>query len=842
MQVIADLEVHSKYARAVSPQMTVGNISYWAEKKGIGLVGTGDFTHPLWLRELEANLIEAGEGIYRLKSNVPEKLRNGAGKSQMSNVKFLLTSEVSCIYSHKGKGRRVHIMVYLPSFSSVKQFNSELTLRGANLFSDGRPIIGLSLSQVAEIALNVEPKAIIIPAHVWTPWFGFYGHHGGYDSLVEAFGEMEGNIHAIETGLSCYDAETEILTEEGWKKFHQVTKRDKFCTFNIDSEEIEYQTSRKIYQSEYRGKMYHLKTKRVDMLVTPNHNLLYAPADFHTRRQFRLNEAKSLFGKSKILLKSGVWKGKTLKYFTLPSVKIRHGSRFYSGLRTKAAKKLPIKSWLKFFGFWIAEGWTTAGRRSDYNVCVSNQDKALMSEMKQILESFGYTTFWDIKTTYTLRVRDYQLFNYLKKFGKASDKYVPKDVKELTKGLLETFFNYYILGDGHRYGRNGKGLSATTISTRLRDDLQEIALKIGISAYYKLHRKKGTFFSSPSQKSKYRQSADSWNIYFIRHNRHAIIPSQMKKHGHEERWVNYEGMVYCVSVPNRTLYIRRNGIPVWCGNSDPAMNWRIEELSNRNIVSFGDAHSLQKLGREATVFELPEVTFENVRRALVNPVNQVNQVNKEEKNLINSINRSTQLTPRIAYTIEFYPEEGKYHYTGHRKCKVVYSPNEARKMGTICPVCGKSLTVGVMSRVEQLASHDIEVESEKDEFGVRWIKSKESTLRAGGSLSRRPYVMLVPLIEIISEAQGVGIGSQQVAAVYDQLVNSFESEFKILLKTSIEDLKKVASPKIIEGIEKVRSGDIVIEPGYDGVFGKVKIWKENEDAHKVTPIDQGTLF
>src|SRR3990170_7009058 len=196
MKVIADLEVHSKYARAVSPAMNVPTIAEWAGKKGIGLVGSGDFTHPMWLRELEANFKESGAGVYRLKS--PSSAKVTAGKQ----VNFLLTSEVSCMYTHEGKGRRVHLMVYLPTFDSVKKFNSELTLMGANLFSDGRPIVGLTLAQIAETALSVDKRAIIIPAHVWTPWFGFYGSQSGYDSLIEAFGDLEKYIPAVETGLS----------------------------------------------------------------------------------------------------------------------------------------------------------------------------------------------------------------------------------------------------------------------------------------------------------------------------------------------------------------------------------------------------------------------------------------------------------------------------------------------------------------------------------------------------------------------------------------------------------------------------------------------------------------
>lgn len=447
MKIIADLEVHSKYARAVSPQMTIPTIALWAQKKGIDLVGTGDFTHPMWLRELEGVLEEGGDGVYKVKD------------SRLS-LRFLLTSEISCVYSHLGKGRRVHILVFLPTFGDVEKFNRELTAKGANLFSDGRPIVGLTLLQIVETALSVNSKAILIPAHVWTPWFGFYGSMSGYNHLEEAFGELAGHIPAMETGLS----------------------------------------------------------------------------------------------------------------------------------------------------------------------------------------------------------------------------------------------------------------------------------------------------------------------------------------------------------------------------SDPAMNWRMVELIKRRIVSFSDAHSPTKLGREATVFKIGdsnqrlELSYDLIRQAITGLTSN-----------------SQPLIAKIAYTIEFYPEEGKYHYTGHRNCKVVYSPNETRKMGTTCPVCGKLLTVGVMSRVEELGKVEIETESVTDKFGVRWIKDKRK--------ERPGYVMLVPLLEVLSEALGVGSESQTVLAAYDKLIGTFGSEFKVLLETKLEDVRRISGPRVSEAISKVRSGDIVIEPGYDGVFGKVRIWKEGaKESEAKETIDQGALF
>ncbi len=784
MEFVCDFHLHSKYSRAVSQAMVLPQIEKWAVKKGIDVLSAADFTHPLWFRELSSQLEEDGGGIYKLKNSD-------------SKVRFILSTEISSIYSQNGKVRRIHNLVFVPSLETAQKLSTELIKRGCNLSADGRPIIGLSSRNLLDLLLSIDQNSFLIPCHAWTPWFSLYGSNSGFDSIDECFQDLSKYIYGIETGLSCYDTETEVLTENGWKKFFQVTQRDKICTLNPNTEEIEYQKPQKIYRLKYQGKMYRLKTKRVDLLVTPNHNLLYAPADFHTRRPYRLKEARDLFGKSKILRKDGVWKGETLHYFTLPEVKMRHGSRFYSGLRNKAAKKFSIKPWLKFFGFWMAEGWTTEGENGHYAVCVSNQNYKLMTDMRYILESFGYTVFWDKKITNTIRVRDYQLFHYLRQFGKAADKHIPAEVKGLSKELLGIFVKYYIKGDGHVYGRNGNGLSATTISIRLRDDLQEIALKLGISAYYKLHQKAGTLFRSPAHdyKKEYKQSADSWNIYFIRRNRHAIIPSVMKKYKRKEEWVDYDGMVYCVSVPNRVVYIRRNGIPLWCGNSDPEMNWRIKELDNRSILSFSDAHSGVKIAREATVFELPALSFQSIKDAI-----------RRENN------------SKVSYTIEFYPEEGKYHYTGHRNCGVLQSPTETKLKGSVCPVCKRQLTIGVMHRVEQLADRPTNIQNRIDENGVTWVEDPTGL--------HPKYIKLVPLVEILAESLSVMPGSLKVLNIFDEMVLKFSSELNILLKTPLPGIEKSFGEKIAEGIQKVRSQNIVISPGFDGEFGKVKIWGE----------------
>lgn len=452
MQVIADLQLHSKYSRAVSPQMTIPNIGLWAARKGIGLVATGDWTHPLWIREIQVAVEEEASGFLKLKDeSILADLPN------LTLPKFLLATEVSCIYGQAGKLRRVHVLIWVPSLAAAEKINAAMAKRGCRLLSDGRPIIGMTLIQVSELVLSIEPKALLIPAHAWTPFFAVYGSASGFDSIAEAFGPFAKNIYAVETGLS----------------------------------------------------------------------------------------------------------------------------------------------------------------------------------------------------------------------------------------------------------------------------------------------------------------------------------------------------------------------------SNPSMNWRIKELDNRAILSFSDAHSGPKIGREATVFEFSEKQFsyQSLYDAVKAPVLSAHQPL--------TINHQSS----IAYTIEFYPEEGKYHYTGHRNCGVKFSPQETVSKGTVCPVCGRPLTQGVMQRVEELAGR-----SEVD-LKLSTISGKKVGLADEVQLTssqtfpyRPPFTMLVPLQEIIAEAIGSPVTSPKTQSIYFRLAEELGGEFKVLLTAETDAISRIAGSRVAEGISKVRRGDIVIDPGYDGVFGTVKIWGEETEA------------
>lgn len=441
MEVIADLHLHSKYSRAVSQQMTLPVMSQFAKQKGLNLLTTGDWTHPLWMREIRNQLKEVDQGVYSLKIDENEP-------------RFILSVEVSSIYSQNGKTHRIHSLLFVPSIEVVEKFNAALVKRGVNLNSDGRPIVGIKPPELLEMLMEIDERSFLIPCHVWTPWFSLYGSMSGFDSIEECFGDYSKYIYGIETGLS----------------------------------------------------------------------------------------------------------------------------------------------------------------------------------------------------------------------------------------------------------------------------------------------------------------------------------------------------------------------------SDPSMNWRIPELQKRSILSFSDSHSPIKMGRESTVF-VPK-----------NGNNQISNFNYDDIRL--AIMRSPKSKFRIGYTIEFYPEEGKYHYTGHRNCKVVYSPQDTKKKGKICPVCSRGLTVGVMERVEDLAKTPEEVVENAGKSGIKWISDPAH--------NHPPFAKLVPLNEIIAETLGSPATSVKVKALFDQVTKKFTSEFEVLLKTPIDEISKAFGEGLAGAILKVRNGNIYISPGYDGEFGVVKIDSTKEE--KEEKLEQESLF
>ncbi len=201
MRWFADLHIHSKYARACSPQLTPENIDLWSRIKGINLVSTGDFTHPQWFKELREKLEPAGGDLYKVKKSFrinDTRLTNFDNEQ----TKFIIGTELSCIYKHHDRARRVHHCVYMPSLEVAGKLIDKLNIKGCNLKADGRPIIGVSSQELLKIMLDIDERSVLVPAHIWTPWFAMFGSKSGYDSIEECFGDMSKYIFAVETGLS----------------------------------------------------------------------------------------------------------------------------------------------------------------------------------------------------------------------------------------------------------------------------------------------------------------------------------------------------------------------------------------------------------------------------------------------------------------------------------------------------------------------------------------------------------------------------------------------------------------------------------------------------------------
>lgn len=244
----------------------------------------------------------------------------------------------------------------------------------------------------------------------------------------------------------------------------------------------------------------------------------------------------------------------------------------------------------------------------------------------------------------------------------------------------------------------------------------------------------------------------------------------------------FNSMEECFGDFTKDIYAYETGL-----SSDPEMNWRLSVLDNLTLLSNSDAHSLRNIGREANVFDLDasDISYGGIYNAIKN---------KDDG--------------KLKYTIEFYPEEGMYHYDGHRSCGARFSPEQSKKHKGICPVCKKPLTIGVMNRVEELADRP-----------------------AGFKLEGAPgYKKLVELDKIIAEALNIkSRNSKAVRAEYDNLVKSAGSELDILISEPLEKLKEITSPEIVEGIKRARGGKLIIEPGFDGQYGKIKIFSRDKN-------------
>jgi len=254
----------------------------------------------------------------------------------------------------------------------------------------------------------------------------------------------------------------------------------------------------------------------------------------------------------------------------------------------------------------------------------------------------------------------------------------------------------------------------------------------------------------------------------------------------------FDSMEECFGEYTPNIYAYETGL-----SSDPEMNWRLSSLDKLTLLSNSDAHSLPNIGREANVFDLEEISYDEI----------YDVISLRESRATNAAHANRKNKSYLDYTIEFYPEEGMYHYDGHRACGISFCPKETKKHKAICPVCKKPLTVGVMNRIDELADRPI-----------------------GFKPDNKPgFKKLVELDKIICEALGIkSRASKAVQAEYNNLINCLGNELDILINIDLNKIKQATRQEIAEGVKRVREGKLIIEPGFDGQYGAVKIFSDKE--------------
>ena len=332
--------------------------------------------------------------------------------------------------------------------------------------------------------------------------------------------------------LACYDEKTEILTENGFKLFKDLRADEKVATLDKDGYLV-YQLPTKRFQYNYSGEMFHFEGRFLDFMVTPNHRM-YVCRPGHNNFELRRADKCDLVHLR--FKRNAKWRGEDRIEFELKQNKSYH-------YNTKIITNFPIIPFLKFLGYYLSEGSCIKKDKGTYRINIANSDEKVIREIKKTIKDLGYTPLVERSTFRGVSFCSKFLYDYLKQFGKASNKFIPKEIKNLKPRLLNILFKAMMAGDGSKRGRE-----YYTSSKQLADDLQEILLKMGYSAT--ISRK---VCDHPNWKDKYVVGISKRGISMI---------------CNRPRRVYYSGKVYCVEVPNGIVYVRRNGKAGWCGNSN----------------------------------------------------------------------------------------------------------------------------------------------------------------------------------------------------------------------------------------------------------------------------------
>jgi len=831
MKFIADFHLHSKYSRATSPQMDLENLDKWAKIKGIKVLGTADFTHFEWFKNLKEKLEPAEPGLFKLKNSD-------------SQTRFILTAEISCVYSKKGKVRKIHIIVFAPSFEIVDKINTHLGWIG-NLKADGRPILGLDAKELAKIVLNTSEDNLIVPAHCLPPdtylhsnpgikkikdisiGDKVYTHKGRLKKVKQIYARFYGGpIYNIKP----YNFRIGLKTTAEHPFYIIKTYKDcKNCPHTICKPSCAYYQKRGCthpYFKKYHSQWVQAKDiEKGDVLIFPRFNEVVKDikkiklGGYLPKKQFEVS-------RNKISCSQG-----------------RTDKKLNNSIKVD-------KNFCRLIGYYISEGYTD--NRDSISFCFNRDERNYVKDLKSLMkEIFGLSSPRIYKRKNT---RGIEIIYFSKILAKVFSKffYNHPDVKRAhTKCLPAWMLNLPLEKQVEIFQGWWRGDAGATSSRELMNQMKIILLRLGIipsineQTKENFNEKYVHKLGNRIVKAQHNQFI-FYNLSFFQDLFRLLKAPEFKKFNtklnRRHGWVdkkyiylpardieikNYKGEVYNLEVEGDNSYLSEftavhNCLTPWFGifgsksgfdsveecfgdyskyiyaletglSASPPMIWRIPDGRRVTLISSSDAHSAQKIGREANVFDT-EISYPKILEAI-----------------------KAKDPQKFLYTIEFFPQEGKYHYDGHRLCGISLSPAESKKYNNICPNCGRPLTIGVLNRVEELAD-------------------RPEGFKPQGAI---PFKSLIPLEQIIADAINQGVGTIQAEKEYKNLIEKFNSEFEVLLNASKEDLEKFTLPEIALGIIRAREGKVFIEPGYDGVYGKIRIFSEGEQK-KLSK--QGTLF
>ncbi len=385
-----------------------------------------------------------------------------------------------------------------------------------------------------------------------------------YPKLFNGLMDYDISYHSLDW---CYDKKTEVYTNNGWKKFKHLNKKDKIATLNVKTKELEFQNYTKFIKYNYKGKMYSFKHGQVDLLVTPNHRMIYQKDNGKKEAKnvnlINIQPASELYKNQRFWIpRTAKWKGKKQNFFNLPSYYNCYGKKGNISYN-KPEIKIPIKLWIKFLAWYLSEG--CCNNSGQVNVgqskCspYSQEIKKVFSKMSKYLScTFSIYDYPNKVLSYNLF--SIQLANYLKKFGKSHDKFISRNIKQLPSNLLRLFLITYIKGDGSFRKRGG--FCIYTSSKLMVKDLEGLILKAGWTSSIRISK-----------------SGFGKKIYLI----YIRIRQKVTIRRHHKKITTYKGKVYCVTVPNGVIYVRREeGKQCWSGN---CMQWRGVSGTRREILS-----------------------------------------------------------------------------------------------------------------------------------------------------------------------------------------------------------------------------------------------------------------